>query len=61
IKQDGRFSRITIYNLMGQVVLAKDIVFQNEVVMLSFLQPGQYILELTGKSESVKLNIQKHR
>ncbi|WP_281353138.1 PKD domain-containing protein [Fulvivirga kasyanovii] len=61
IKQDGRFSRITIYNLMGQVVLTKGIVFQNEVVMLSFLQPGQYILELTGKSESVKLNIQKHK
>lgn len=61
IKQNGKFNRMTIYNLMGQIVLAKDIVFQNEVVMLSFLQPGQYILELTGKSESVKLNIQKHR
>nr|WP_238354325.1 T9SS type A sorting domain-containing protein [Fulvivirga marina] len=61
IKQDGRFNRLTIYNLMGQVIVTKDIVFQNEVVMLSFLQPGQYILELTGKSESVKVNIQKHK
>ncbi|UII35137.1 PKD domain-containing protein [Fulvivirga ulvae] len=61
IKQDGRFNRMTIYNLMGQVVLTKDIIFHNEVVTLSFLQPGQYILELTGKSESVKVNIQKHR
>ncbi|ELR68233.1 hypothetical protein C900_00587 [Fulvivirga imtechensis AK7] len=59
VNQSGKFSSLRIYSLSGQVVLSRNGIFQNEIINLAHLQPGQYILELTGKSETVKLNIQK--
>ena len=59
VNQSGKFSSLRIYNLSGQVVLSRNGIFQNEVINMVNLQPGQYILELTGRSETVKLNIQK--
>lgn len=59
VNQSGKFNRLRIYDLTGQVIMARDAIFQNELLNLQTLQAGQYILELSGKTETIKLNIQK--
>lgn len=59
VNQNGRFNSLRVYNMMGQVMITRSVIFRNEVLNLAELPAGQYVLELMGETEAVKLNIQK--
>lgn len=60
IDQQGDFNKLKIYDLTGVEVYTQEFIFQNEVIMLNNLKPGQYILELIGQKEDRKVKIIKY-